>query len=991
MATNFQLNVKINGVDTAVSTVGQLEAALAATKDELKDIQIGSTAFDSLSKQARTLQGELELNGEKLTNFNGNLDNITQSVGRLGSTIASGFAVATSAIGLFSGESEDLTKAQVQAQQALTLAFGATTIATNAARLNQDLKNIADAIGLNLTRSRIASEATHTASLGAETAATGVATVAQRGFNAAVAANPLGLLLVALTAVVGAIILFSDAEDESAKKSDLATKAYLEQIKAQREHETVIQDLLKSKAELLILEEQDAEKRIALTRELYGILDEEQAQSLEKQGTNLKFALERSLEEYEKINKDFLTVTQKTNEVIDFYTVRTADGFEQRAVYATKEVLLNQSVIDSANTLYETKQLLLLKELEGEDERLYTQEVVNLKFQQLETEHYLKLLDRQETYLKAQGLLDDEAVKERFETLRANLTESLNGIEKNIEDQIKFNDSKNKKILEDDEKAREKAKADLEKRQADWKRAYDAIKKTVEDAYTTIEDIEDDYFDKINELEADSAADRLELEKILELQRIEAIRRKFLAELDADKTLGKEKSKIIQEYDIEYKEAQDRLNEYYQIRIDEEIRLENEKTASLKLIRDLLDKEIFVGDQNALDNLENLKIREKQLRISALEAELEYNRLSIKQIKAIELEKLQLIKQSLEDQKAIEIQNAEAEQQRQIAELRKFYADQTDLTEEQQKIAAEIIEKAETNSQLELNTKKAEINEKYRKEELAADKESAEATKNILLDKINFYADYVFQLSNLITGLVASVNELNAVESENRLNALRDETAQQTSILNEGYNEQVALLEDKFNRGQISQEQYNNSINDLNRNLSKNTLELDRKQKEVELKEKKKAFESDKKLKIAQAIIAGAQGALQAFTGAMQLGPIAGPIVGGILAGIVGVTTGIQVAAIKKTKFDGGAPDITPPSTPQGVSGGGVGGADAISQYAGGGNTQFSSGLMGPPPGSQGFTGGSGAPGGTRVYVVESDITNSQNKVKVLEGGSSFG
>ena len=37
-----------------------------------------------------------------------------------------------------------------------------------------------------------------------------------------------------------------------------------------------------------------------------------------------------------------------------------------------------------------------------------------------------------------------------------------------------------------------------------------------------------------------------------------------------------------------------------------------------------------------MDNLENLKVREKQVRISALEAELEYNRLSIKQIKAIE-------------------------------------------------------------------------------------------------------------------------------------------------------------------------------------------------------------------------------------------------------------------------------------------------------------------------------------------------------------------
>jgi hypothetical protein len=92
---------------------------------------------------------------------------------------------------------------------------------------------------------------------------------------------------------------------------------------------------------------------------------------------------------------------------------------------------------------------------------------------------------------------------------------------------------------------------------------------------------------------------------------------------------------------------------------------------------------------------------------------------------------------------------------------------------------------------------------------------------------------------------------------------------------------------------------------------------------QAELAIKKKQFESNKKMQIANAIISGIQGALTAFTGAMQLGPIAGPIVGGVLAGVVGVTTALNVKKIKSTKFDGGggsgggsAPSVSMPSIP---------------------------------------------------------------------------
>ncbi len=119
MASTYQLNVKVNGVDTAVSTVGELEAALEATNQELKNLDLGSAAFDQMAAQARNLNGELDNTYNKTINFEQNITKVTDSVGRLGSTIAGGFAVATAAMGLFGSEGEDLTKAQVKAQQGI--------------------------------------------------------------------------------------------------------------------------------------------------------------------------------------------------------------------------------------------------------------------------------------------------------------------------------------------------------------------------------------------------------------------------------------------------------------------------------------------------------------------------------------------------------------------------------------------------------------------------------------------------------------------------------------------------------------------------------------------------------------------------------------------------------------------------------------------------------------------------------------------------------
>jgi len=54
--SDISINVKIGGVETAVKTIGEIEATLKATKQELKGVEEGSVAFENLSKQAQKLQ-----------------------------------------------------------------------------------------------------------------------------------------------------------------------------------------------------------------------------------------------------------------------------------------------------------------------------------------------------------------------------------------------------------------------------------------------------------------------------------------------------------------------------------------------------------------------------------------------------------------------------------------------------------------------------------------------------------------------------------------------------------------------------------------------------------------------------------------------------------------------------------------------------------------------------------------------------------------------
>ena len=218
-------------------------------------------------------------------------------------------------------------------------------------------------------------------------------------------------------------------------------------------------------------------------------------------------------------------------------------------------------------------------------------------------------------------------------------------------------------------------------------------------------------------------------------------------------------------------------------------------------------------------------------------------------------------------------------------------------------------------------------------------------------------AAYAQAIGGIMSSVVAAISESSQQRSAESLASIEQNTAAEQQLLN-----------DQLENNLISQEEYDAASGDLAK-ASNAKMEAIR----------KKAFEDDKKAKIAQAIIAGAMGAVTAFTSAMTLGVPAGPIVGGILAAAVAALTAFNISKIKSTQYassstGGGA-------SPGGSLGGLGGGTDTSSAvpsfnlFGQGNNANTTNASASVMDSNQ------QSPLLVKAIVVESDITNSQANV----------
>jgi hypothetical protein len=132
-----------------------------------------------------------------------------------------------------------------------------------------------------------------------------------------------------------------------------------------------------------------------------------------------------------------------------------------------------------------------------------------------------------------------------------------------------------------------------------------------------------------------------------------------------------------------------------------------------------------------------------------------------------------------------------------------------------------------------------------------------------------------------------------------------------------------------------------------------------------------KQFETNKKIQIAQTIISGLNGVVNALSAKSVLPEPFGAIARGVNAGMIGATTALTVSKIAQTQFGGTAANMS------GASGGSAPMSPTIPVQ----NTitQLNQGTINAL-GNQAI----------KAYVLESDVTNSQGRVTRILNSSRF-
>ena len=205
MAGLLNITLKINGVDTSIASIEDLEVALQSAKKELKTLQVGSEPFNKLARDIQGAESQLKTINKEIEGLEPQQK--AEGFVKLGEGIVGAFAVATTALSAFGVESEDVAEAQLKAQQLITVAIGARQIA----EASLQIKIVATTIAQK-----------------AQTLATQASTVATRAFFTVVAANPIGALITVLAAAAAAAYAFSQDVDEAAQAQEELNKTLAE-------------------------------------------------------------------------------------------------------------------------------------------------------------------------------------------------------------------------------------------------------------------------------------------------------------------------------------------------------------------------------------------------------------------------------------------------------------------------------------------------------------------------------------------------------------------------------------------------------------------------------------------------------------------------------------------------------------------------------------------------------------------------------------------
>ena len=193
----------------SVKTLGSLKAELEAINEELEQTEVGSKAFTELSDKARATSSEIKTLEKTFEGLEPQQK--TEAFVKGFEGIAGAVAVTAGSLQLFGIESDRIGKLEEKVQGAIAIAIGARSVAEGALQARIAARIIAEK---------------------AAAVSTKVLTVAQRVYNAVLAANPIFLLVTVIAAVTTGIYALSKALKSNTEDVEDNTDALLAQNEA---------------------------------------------------------------------------------------------------------------------------------------------------------------------------------------------------------------------------------------------------------------------------------------------------------------------------------------------------------------------------------------------------------------------------------------------------------------------------------------------------------------------------------------------------------------------------------------------------------------------------------------------------------------------------------------------------------------------------------------------------------------------------------------
>ena len=183
---NYDINVNAGG---SSRTIQQMEQELNELNQEIKEVGVGSAAFNKAAGNIQKLEKELKKTQATVEGFT--LDKKLEVADGAIKVVAGTVTGLTGAIGLMGIESEEFDKLTAQATNAISFGMGIKDASEGVGKLAKNFS-------LAGTKSKIFA------------AGQKVLNLAQRAFNAILAANPIGLTILAITTLIGLVIGLKD-------------------------------------------------------------------------------------------------------------------------------------------------------------------------------------------------------------------------------------------------------------------------------------------------------------------------------------------------------------------------------------------------------------------------------------------------------------------------------------------------------------------------------------------------------------------------------------------------------------------------------------------------------------------------------------------------------------------------------------------------------------------------------------------------------------